>query len=495
MSLKRQTVWSMLPVLVPTAVNLVSVPLFYRYLGPDHYALWFYVLTFTGAFGFMDLGLGVAVGRYVGIALGKDDQSAAEEYWGTGNAIMIPLLGFMALVISIIGVVWGPRWFNVSPADVKLLQLSFIAGGIGLFFSYYSQLWLILSQAHLDFRFVGIIRTAISFFQVGVAVLLAWATRDAFLLIAWSAASSALQLAILIWHAHRSYRIAFAFRSARWVRLQEMAAYTAKTFVNLFVNSFFGTIDRLILGKIAPSAEFAHYMIGANAGSRVQALSQATMGPIFNQSNRAVSAGLTGVASIYDEAFGFLLPAYASICALVAVWHPVLLRLWLGAELASQVSPLFTPLVVGCSLTALAGISSAQIGSLNRLGLGLIFTLLTIAFLAAGVFIGWSLAGVVGVAWGFLVSRVALIAQDVFVIRTIKAGGWLVDSTWKHLAFQALLAGLFSTLFLWWPPTHLGHLLSASFHAMVLGAWVLRAPLRKVLLRVRVALTPRSADI
>ena len=41
--------------------------------GAELYALWFYVLTFTGAFGFMDLGLGVAVGRYIGVALGREN--------------------------------------------------------------------------------------------------------------------------------------------------------------------------------------------------------------------------------------------------------------------------------------------------------------------------------------------------------------------------------------------------------------------------------------
>ncbi len=71
MSLKKQTLWSIVPLLVITAINIVSVPLFYRFLGPVLYALWFYVLTFTGAFGFMDLGLGVAVGRYIGVALGE----------------------------------------------------------------------------------------------------------------------------------------------------------------------------------------------------------------------------------------------------------------------------------------------------------------------------------------------------------------------------------------------------------------------------------------
>ena len=47
------------------------MPLFYRYLGPEMYALWFYVLTFSGLFVFADLGLGSAVGRYMGVALDK----------------------------------------------------------------------------------------------------------------------------------------------------------------------------------------------------------------------------------------------------------------------------------------------------------------------------------------------------------------------------------------------------------------------------------------
>src|SRR6476646_9714686 len=151
MSLKKQTLWSMAPLLVITVVNVFSVPLFYRYLGPEMYALWFYVITFSGAFGFMDLGLGVAVGRYIGVAIGRGDQEAVREYWATGNAMVIPLLGIMAVTFIIIGVGFGPKWFNVAPANVGLLRWSFVAGGVGLFLSYYCQFWLILSQAYLDF--------------------------------------------------------------------------------------------------------------------------------------------------------------------------------------------------------------------------------------------------------------------------------------------------------------------------------------------------------
>jgi O-antigen/teichoic acid export membrane protein len=123
----------MAPLIVVSAVNIVSVPLFYRFLGAELYALWFYVLTFTGAFGFMDLGLGVAVGRYVGVALGKNDLQAVREYWGTGNAIAVPLLAAMGTLFAIVGVIFGPRWFNVAPSLTNLLRWSFAAGGVGLF--------------------------------------------------------------------------------------------------------------------------------------------------------------------------------------------------------------------------------------------------------------------------------------------------------------------------------------------------------------------------
>src|ERR1700737_4938941 len=101
MSIKKQTLWSLAPLLVGSVVYIVSVSLFYRSLGPTMYALWFYVLTFTGAFGFMDLGLGVAVGRYVGVALGRSDLQAVREYWGTGNAIAIPLLATMGVIFGV----------------------------------------------------------------------------------------------------------------------------------------------------------------------------------------------------------------------------------------------------------------------------------------------------------------------------------------------------------------------------------------------------------
>jgi len=123
--------WNMAPLLVTAMTGFLSLPLLLRFLGDDRYAIWGYISTFTGMFGFADLGLGVAVGRYIGVALGRNDHDAVRGYWGTGNAIMIPFLTLISFVFIGLGVWLGPKWFNVSPGDIELLRWCFVAGGFG----------------------------------------------------------------------------------------------------------------------------------------------------------------------------------------------------------------------------------------------------------------------------------------------------------------------------------------------------------------------------
>jgi O-antigen/teichoic acid export membrane protein len=484
MSLKKQTLWCLAPLLVITAVNLISVPLFYRYLGAEMYALWFYVLTFTGAFGFMDLGFGVAVGRYVGVALGRNDFQAVREYWGTGNAIAIPLLAGMGLVFAVVGVTFGPRWFNVDPKLIDLLRWSFVAGGVGLFLSYYAQFWFILSQAHLDFKFLGIVRIAINLLQILPSIFLAARTRNPLVLIVWGAIVGALQLAIYIWHARKNYRLTFDFAHAAWHRAREMAAFTAKTFASLIVASFTGTIDRLLLGKLAPAFDFTNYSISSNAGQRIIGLSVSVMGPVFHNTSRAVGRGSNeSVAAVYNEIFSFTFPWYAFISIWTWLWHPVLLRLWLGQQVGSSISQIFTPIVIGCSLTAISNTSGAQLGPLNRVGAGLIFTIMTGAFLITGVFVGWYWNGIVGVAWGFLFSRIVGVTQDLYVIRLVRAGGWLAGSTWRQLFLQLAIGLLFVAFLFVWPRESLWQLIPACFHAGAAATFLLHQPIRNFLFR------------
>ncbi len=461
MSLIKQTLWSIAPLIIVTALNIVSVPLFYRYLGAELYALWFYVLTFTGAFGFMDLGLGVAVGRYIGVAIGRNDLQAVREYWGTGNAVAIPLLATMALIFGIVGVIFGPKWFNVDPQLVGLLRWSFL-------------------------------RIGTSLLQIIPSIVLAWATRNPLILIFWTAVIAAVQLAIFVGHAKKSYQLTFGFGHAQWHRAHEMAVYTGKTFASLIVGSFVASADRLILGKLALPFDFTNYAICSNVGGRILALSGAVMGPVFSNTNRAIGRGIReSVATIYNEIFDFTFPWYALISIWIWLWHPILLRLWLGQNLAVAVAPIVVPIIVGCCLTGISNVSTAQLGSLNRVGTSLIFSILTGALLVVGVIAGWRWNGVVGVAWAFLLTRVVLVVQDLFVILLVGAGGWLAASTWKNLAVQVAVGLAFSSTIFLWPRHSLWQLIPAFVHGGVISALLLHQPVKNFLFRTNATATAR----
>jgi len=150
------------------------------------------------------------------------------------------------------------------------------------------------------------------------------------------------------------------------------------------------------------------------------------------------------------------------------------LQLWLGHELGSAVEPLLPPLVLAYGLTTIANISGAQLGPLNRLGTGLIIHIIAGLMVVACVFAGWRWHGVIGVAWGFLVSRLLFLLQDFFVINLIHAKGWLSATRLSFIVIQIALGAIF-----WWVVhiTHIGlwpQLILAVLHGTLVAAWLAR---------------------
>jgi O-antigen/teichoic acid export membrane protein len=487
MSIKRQTVWSLLPLLVTATISFFTMPLYLKYLGNEMYALWGYIATLSGMFSFADLGLGVAVGRYIGVALGKNDHAAVRGYWGTGNIIILPFL--ILIVLGFIGGgVWlGPRWFNVTSENASLLQCCFVAGGLGLFFTYYGQYWLILSQAYLDFKFISLLRVVMTLLQILPAIVLAYFTRNPLFMIMWGAFVSLLQLGVFIHHARRHYQLGFDLRAASLAKAREMAAYIGKVFLNLIGGSFFNSIDRVVLGRFATAAEFSPYFFAGNIAMRLQSLSLSVMGPVLYNTARVAENTREAAAKIYNDTFAFVFEWYLFAASWLILWHPVLLRFWLihtmgqeqGVETARLVGPILVPLVIACGFTSVANISHSQLASLNRLGTALIFNVVSGLLAVFGVWIGWRHAGVVGAADGLMLSRLALVAQDLLTIRLVGAAGWLAPRTWLTIGWQGMVAGAFALIYLVLPANSFWLLVPALLHGILVTIWLLRHQLRK----------------
>jgi len=283
-------------------------------------------------------------------------------------------------------------------------------------------------------------------------------------------------------HALKNYELGFNLRDASMARVRELFAFSSKVFGTILVNSFGGNVDRLLLGRLAPPATFTNYNIANNFGLRIMSLGGSIMGPVFFQTNRAVGKGAREqAAAIFNETFDWTFGFYALGAIWTIFWHPIFLRLWLGADLAQRVSSAFTPLVVAFCLSSIGMISTAQLGSLNRMGVELVFSIIKAVCLGLFAVLGWHWGGLAGVAWGVLASRIPQIVQDLYAIRIIGGGGWLALRTWRHLLAQSALGAAFFAVSRLLPSGSYWLLLPAALHGGLVLAWLTRHQLKRFL--------------
>jgi len=413
----------MMPILVTSVISVISVPIYFRVLGDEMYAMWFYVGTMTGAFGFMDLGLGVAVGRFIGVAMGKNDDQAVREYWATGNAIVFPFVLFFAIVFMVVGGIWGPYWFHVKGSDITTLRWAIFFSGFGLFFNYYGQMWNVLAQAYLDFRYLSILRTWMGLSTTMGILAVALITKSLSAIFLFSTLLAALQFFLLFQRGHWHYKLPLRVSDFRRARLLEMLPYTMKTFAQLLSGSILGSLDRVILGRLAPAGDFAAYGASQNVGGRIAGISVAIMGPIFHNTTRGVGGDQSKKpADVYRESFDFMFPWYSLLIIGVLFWSGPITQLWLGPKYGSAVGQTFPWVVAGLCLSAIANISGAQLGGLNRVGIGLVISTISALFSGALVWIGWHLGGLVGASAGFFASKLVYGIQDAMVRHWVGLG-------------------------------------------------------------------------
>jgi O-antigen/teichoic acid export membrane protein len=435
----------MMPILVTSIISVVSVPLYFRFLGDEMYAIWFYVGTLTGAFGFMDLGMGVAAGRYMGVAMGRGDQKAVEEYWATSHVIVFPFVLFFAFVFVVVGAFFAPEWFKLAGSDAATLRWAILWGGIGLFFSYYGQMWNVLAQAHLDFKYLSILRTWTGIASTLGTVAVALLSRNVAVIMAYTTALGLLQFVLLYFRGNNHYKLPLKISHFRKSRLIEMLPYTSKAFAQLISGSVLGSLDRIFLGRLAPAADFAAFGVSQNIGNRVAGLSVAIMGPVFHNTTRGVGGDETKKpADVYRESFAFMFPCYSLVIIGVFFWAGPVTELWLGPKYGPAVGAVFPWIIAALCLNAISNISISQTGGLDRVGTLAIFHTIASLLSLAGVTIGWHFGQMTGAAIGFALSRLIWFVQDMLVRK------WIGVKMSEYLdSLQQIVVQFLIVLLLW----------------------------------------------
>ena len=459
-SLARSTALNLAGLLVPTLVQLVTVPLYIRFIGLDRYGVMALVWLLLGYFGVFDLGFGRAIASRIA-ARGADATTTRAEVFWTGTCLSILTGAAGGIVLYVVARTLFSNVFDVPRGLIgeTAAALPWVALALPLVTGISA-----LSGALQGCEAFGAMNlsqmTGSILYQVfPLLTAMMWSANLSGLVIA-AVCGRAVTAAMLLWFCFRRLPAGIVPRIAR-AQIKPLLSYGGWVTVTGLIYPLLTVFDRFVIGAITGMSAVAAYTIPFNLVTRIAALPASFQNALFPRfaalDEQAARALLTRAAATVACMMTPLL-----IIGLLSI-RPFM-TLWIGAGLAGRSAPVGQILILGLWFSTMGFIPfsflqsrgrpdvPAKLHALELLGYAPALYLLTLHF------------GVLGAAWAWgarALADTALLFVAVGLWRQLRAAwpellllllGFALaagaDRSWLHAGFGVALvaASLFWSL-------------------------------------------------
>ena len=249
---------------VNMAVALMLSPFVVRTLGDDSYGIWTLLISLTGSYGLLDLGVRSAVGYYLTRYYTKRDQEGVERTMNTALVLMFVAAGIATIITVILAVgfpYWKPEAYEREPNSV----LAILIMGLGVAFSFPMALFstVIYARQRLDLQnLVGICQRLLT---AGATVAFLMADTGILGLSIAVMGCSVLGWAANAWLARRLMpELKIRLGSFSRKSFRELKSYGFYNFIVNAADNILLYTDALVIGAVMSLSAVTYYAIGAN---------------------------------------------------------------------------------------------------------------------------------------------------------------------------------------------------------------------------------------
>jgi O-antigen/teichoic acid export membrane protein len=360
-------IYNLIPQFWFLGLTLFTMPFVLHRLGVDAYGILSIITVVAGYLAFLDLGLNVAVIRFIAAHDAKGERDEINRVTATALAVfsVMALVAVAALLVSA-GLL--ARLLSVPEqlqSDAALaLRLGGISFGLNLVMGVFSA----VPRALQRFDVVNLLNVVIGTLQIGVTVILLAIGQGLLAIMVWSCVLAALSLIVYLLVARRLLPTISVRPRFDAEKFRELYRFSGFVMISNFTGVAAGHSEKLLLGGLAPIAQVTFYAVPFNIVSRVQMLIPsnlfAVLFPAF--SAMSVTEKRETIQDAYLRAFKFILLAVAPITILLVFFGGDLLRLWIDADMARNGGPPLAVLAVAVLINAPAWVSVTTGQSLGR---------------------------------------------------------------------------------------------------------------------------------
>jgi O-antigen/teichoic acid export membrane protein len=401
--------------------TLVSVPLTYRYLGPERYGIWMVLISIIGAMSFADLGIGNGLVNAISEAYGRDDRKLARQHVSSALALMLTI----AAALALIGTVAYPflPWLRLFNVKSNATALEGAQAFLVLYASFVVNIPLGVitrTQSGIQKGYIAQVVNALGgIASLGLILLVISLHGSLAWLVFASVGAGVVATLINGWILFREYP--WLLPSSHAIRA-DSAKKIFKLGLLFFVLQCSFTLaftsDNIVIAQILGAAAVAVYSVPQKLFSFVAAIVAMAVGPLWPAYGEAIARGdVQWVRRIFLGSLWFVLGISIPLCVLLGVAGPWILRVAVGKSFHAPVV-----LIIVLSIWGVVN-SVSQVGSILLNGAGvlrpqvLLAVVVGVSNLALSIFLTKSF-GVVGVCLGSILTQVLITFPTyVFLIR------------------------------------------------------------------------------
>ena len=430
-----------------SGLAFLLAPLFIRSLGLEAWGLIGVFALLSAWFNLLDLGLTPAVTREVARA-GLNDR-AAHEAAALARSVAVVYAGLAVLTAALVAAGAGPvaqRWLRLDALQPVDAAQAIAWMGVAVALRLFENLpRAVLTGAQALPLLNGLSTLAAVVRWVGGLALVVWGGAGVAGFFAWQAGTAALSAAAFAFAARR--RLAPAAAPARGWRdfaaLGRVRRFAGGIALASLLGFALGQIDKLLLTRLLPMAEFGAYLLAAtlaDALALIAAPLYAVMLPRFvGLFERGEQAAL---GALYLGAARWLGVVLVPLAALLVVFGEAVVFAWSGdAALARTIAPWVALLAVGRMLNATMQLPAALQTAAGWTALAAGMNAVAVIVLVPLVLWLVPRHGAVAYAWCWVALNVGYLVAGTWRMhqRLLPAqrGAWVMDS----LLRPALAAG------------------------------------------------------
>lgn len=407
MSVTRNTFYNLLGAMTPTALALVTVPLYLNRIGESRYGVLAIVWLLLGYFGSFDLGLSRAATNRIAQLRGAAAEEREQVFWTV--CLLNTVLGIAAGVLFYIAGGWiFDSWFKMSGSlhvEAKL-ALPWIAAAVPI-----ATVTAALTGAlegMQRFSAVNAIQSiGTAFFQIAPLITAYWIGPELQYVIPAAVLIRLLSAIPLVWVVKSGLPLTGPPRLYR-AQFRGLFAYGSWVAVTNIVGPILHAFDRFLIGIVLGASAVAYYVVPFQLVSRAQVLPAAL--------SRALFPHLSQIDAAESQRI-----ALRSVVTLASVTTPIIifgmvilrpfLQLWVGMTFAARAAPVGEILLLGIWVNGLAYVPLALLQARGRPDIVAKFHLLEVGPFMILLWFGLLRFGIVAaaVAWTMRVTADAIL--------------------------------------------------------------------------------------